>query len=520
MIMPKRIVIILGGIVVVAAVLRLWNLGTVPFRADEFLDINATVGYARTGVWQAWDHNMGAVSTRINPESDVRAWPYRIQVAQIFHVLPPTEAVARSVSVVWGIITVLVVYLVATSLTRRREIGLIAAALWAVSVSGIEMSRTLRMYAMFAPVYLLFSWMVFLSLERDGRWYWVRRLRSYTGLHIPYAMGALVMGVLAFSLHALTGMIVLSTAVYVAVMAFVTYRNGVTWRDNRYLRVAALGALALMLATVAAPDRVASLRAGLVLFEDHWSYIAHSLRDFQHPLLAVLVYAYGIGMLWFRGVGSYQRRGALWIDTTVGVTLCSAIFLWSRNVGPQYIYYVQPFITIGVASGVYMLARYLQSQLYGSRVFAIVIALAFILLPQWGYFLQENNTYHITSRADQPNYRKVFSYVVKHRQSNDVLITRNFRNYYWSGAKIPVYDFGSERSAAALRAEGKVKKITLPYIQSLMARHPSGWIVLADNDWVFVSKDARRFIERTLSRVSHSTVRGPITIYRWGNDDE
>ena len=76
------------------------------------------------------------------------------------------------------------------------------------------------------------------------------------------------------------------------------------------------------------------------------------------------------------------------------------------------------------------------------------MVLFLILVLNLGYFFQENNTYHLTKTADTPNYRKVFQYVKEKYQDGDVMITRNFRNYYYSSDKfdILVFDFGSERS--------------------------------------------------------------------------
>jgi hypothetical protein len=79
--------------------------------ADEFLDMNSAYGYFKTGEWKAWDFNHqepSAVNT--NTARDERANIYKWQVAQLFRFLPPTEAVARSVSVFWGGITLLMVF--------------------------------------------------------------------------------------------------------------------------------------------------------------------------------------------------------------------------------------------------------------------------------------------------------------------------------------------------------------------------------------------------------------------------
>ncbi len=515
----RRVVLALVGVLLVATFLRAVHLGVVPFRADEFLDINATVGYARTGVWQAWDHNMEAPSARINPASDARAWLYRWQVAQLFRVAPPTEAVARSVSVLWGVITVGVIYAFAVSLTRVRMIGLVAAAIAAVSVSLIEVSRTLRMYAMFVPIYMMFSWAVYHAMTARARDTIARKIVRVSGVHPWYGIAALALGVAAFALHQLAGMIIAIAAVFAFVMAFVAHARGVHWRDNHYIRIIFLGGAATLGAVYFAPEAIAPLRAGIAPWENHWSYVTHVLRDYWHPLIAIALYVIGIAGLWF---SPYRRQSdaAAWIDTTVGVTLFCAIFLWARNVGPQYIIFIQPFIIIGIAAGIYVVARWVRARCSVRRAAVIVAVSALVFVPWYGYFFAENNTYHITSRAEQPDYRKVFTYVRKHLRDGDVFVTRNFRNYYWSGAGVKVYDFGSERAPAVLAAEGKVAKITLPYLQSIMAAHPSGWVIFSDNDEVFISTAARRFMQRVLTRVSHSAVRGNIYVYRWGIYDE
>ncbi len=510
----NRAMVVLGVIVVIGAFLRFWHLGTVPFRADEFLDINATVGYAQTGQWQAWDHNLQAPSARINPASDARAWVYRWQVAKVFDYVAPTEAAARSISALWGVVTIVLLYVVATSLTRRRAIGLIAAALFAVSISAIEIDRTLRMYAMFAPVFLAFSWVMFLALERKPRNALLRSLWRLSGMHIGYAVAALALGTLSFHLHALTANSAFVVVAYVAVMAVVSWRHGTHWRDNHYLKIGVLGAIAGSGILIAMPQAVALFSAGIVPWENHWSYLGHVLRDYAHPLIGAALYVCGVSFLWFSN-SPLQKRAGAWIDAHVGMILFAAIFLWSRNVGPQYIFFVQPFIMMGVATGIYYGARYLHTQIYGRYVFAITLALAAIFVPQYGYFFRENNTYHITSRADMPNYRKVFTYVTKHARPDDVLITRNFRSYYYAGANLRTFDFGSERDAVALAKEGKVAKITAPYLRAIVAHYPSGWFVLAENDEKFVTKEARAYAREHFTRVSHANIRGPITVWRW-----
>lgn len=49
-----------------------------------------------------------------------------------------------------------------------------------------------------------------------------------------------------------------------------------------------------------------------------------------------------------------------------------------------------------------------------------------------------------------------------------------------------------------------------------MVQHPRGWVVLADNDNVFVEKAARAYLAQHATAVTDSDlVRGKVTVYHW-----
>jgi len=211
-----------------------------------------------------------------------------------------------------------------------------------------------------------------------------------------------------------------------------------------------------------------------------------------------------------------DRQAGIWITVTFFTVLLSAIFLWRRNVGAQYIFFLQPFVLILSASGVYLVAHYLQKHIKKRYFFIGVIMLSAILLPNYGYFMLENNSYHITAEGEQANYRKVFDYIKRHVQKGDVMITRNFRNYYWSGLDIKVYDFGSERSLTQLQKEGKVKKITLSYLKEIIETNKNHtiWMVFSDNDKKFITKEVRNYLADNFKKVNNSSlVRGKVSVY-------
>jgi hypothetical protein len=81
-----------------------------------------------------------------------------------------------------------------------------------------------------------------------------------------------------------------------------------------------------------------------------------------------------------------------------------------------------------------------------------------------------------------------------------------------------VFDFGSERSSAALEKEGKMKKVTVHNIKSIIKEHPTGWIVYTDNDEKFITKEARKYIEDSYYKIDDSPLlRGNVSVYWWNN---
>jgi hypothetical protein len=494
-------------IVVLGLGLRLYGIGTNSFVADEFLDINSSYGYFQTGTWKAWDFNFGVPAVmNENDARDERAFVYKWQVATLFHFVSPTEGHARLVSVAWGVISIFAMFWAGYFYTRKKSIGLIAAILFAVSISAIIFDRRLRMYAMFFPVYLALATMLFALFEREyeGGIAWLRRVWERYGLNITYALPLLALVILGALVHGLSLSAIPVFGVYALVMMVRT------WREEgrlmtKYGVVVLLGILGAIGAILFAPQLVRLALGSVVFFDDHYSYFGYILRDFAHPLLGALLILYGIRVTWKR-LG--LTREALWLALSLLVPLAMAVWLWRRNAGPQYIFFVQSFALILTSIGVYGLAKLVKERFseWGQRGLLGVFLLSMLLLPNWGYFLEENNTYHETSSGDNPNYRKVFDYVKKNKSNEDVIITRNFRNYYLSGAKMPVYDFGGELSES---------KFSLVELETIAGKHPHGWVVLSTNDYDYISRDAELYIKKRMELVSNAQVRGAIEVYRW-----
>lgn len=493
-------------ILVLGAGLRLYGIGTNSFVADEFLDINASYGYFQTGEWKAWDFNYGMPAVlNENDARDERAFVYKWQVATLFTFLSPTEGHARLVSVGWGILSILLMFWTGYFYTRKKSVGLIAAFLFAVSISAIIFDRRLRMYAMFLPVYLALATVLYAFFEREyqGKVMWLRGIWNRTGLNFVYFLPLVLLLGLNAMVHGLSLSLIPVFGVYALTMMIMTWREHGTLR-TKYGVVVGLGLLSAIAVMLFAPKLVRLALGSVVFFDDHYSYFGYVLRDFAHPLLGALMIALGSWVLWKR---LKLPKESLWLTLSLVVPLSMAVWLWRRNAGPQYIFFVQSFALLLSAIGVYGLVGIVRERFAECRRGVLwTLLLVALLLPNWGYFGEENNTYHETSSGGNPNYRKVFEYVKKNKTNEDVIITRNFRNYYLSGAKMPVYDFGGELSEA---------KFSLSELQDIMNQHPHGWVVLSTNDYDYISRDAELAIKKNMEQISNAQVRGAIEVYRW-----
>ncbi len=505
----KRTLIILLAIIVLGGVLRFYKLGELSFVADEFLDINSSYAYAQTGFWQSWDFNFGKVNTEnVFAPRDERAWLYKIQVAELFKHFAPTEATARSISALWGIFSIWLIYFVAKYFTGKRNIGLISAFLFAISMSGLIFDRRLRMYAMFFPVFLLFSWLTYCFYEESykGKISWIKKITDKFGVNLIYLLPAVLMGLLSLKIHELTVSIAPIFVIYVLIFAIQAAYKKRSFVNKYFITLSGIVVLSGG-ALLFAYDKLAKYLNGIEFFNNNFSYFSIVTSDYSHPLIAALFFAAGIFYLVKQ---KKLTKEGIWLVVSFLVPLLMAVFLWKRTAGAQYIFFTQSFEIILIAAGIYGAAKFFKNNLTnfsGKKVYLVSILLALVVLPNFSYFFQENNVYAQTSASESPNYRSIFTYFKKKKLPSDVLVTRNFRNYYWSGQKVKTFDFGGELST---------DKFSLAQLMEVVNNNQSGWVILSDNDDRYVSKEASQYMEDNMTKINDLAVRGNALVYRWG----
>jgi len=499
------ILILLLLVVLLGTGLRFYDLRANSFVADEFLDINSAYGYYKTHVWQAWDFNLGKPNSEdVFAPRDERAWLYKWQIAQLFKFFPPTESVARSVSVGWGIISIFIIYWSACYFTRKKSIGLISAFLFAVSVTAVAFDRKLRMYAMFYPLYLMLSLFLYKFFEEDyrGKIRLIKFISIKFGINVLYLIPLAIVAIASISIQLLTVNIIPVFLIYILIQILRLAQK--KQFINKY-SIVLMSASVIFLATlVLVPQKIIFYSGVLKFFINNQEYLLKVMQDYGNYILAFIFLFSGIYYL----VREKMNKECLWLSISFFTPLLMAAFLWKRAQGMQYIFFLQPFLIILIASGIYFLAKFFEHNLqkFSKKSFFIAIFLALLILPDYSYYFSSDNTYKRDTN-EVADYRKVFVYVKKNLKSGDVVITRHFRNYYLKGANVKIFDFGGERA---------VSKLSLAEVQRIRNKNQSGWIVLFDNDADdFISKEAVKYIQEEFTKIDNSQVRGASKAYRW-----
>lgn len=483
----KKIVGLLFLILLLGGILRFYNLGAKSFVTDEFLDINSAYGYFKTNTWLAWDFNLNRVSDDLFAPRDERAWMYKWQVAQIFHIFPATEAVARSISVVWGLISILLLYFIGKYFTGRKEIGLIAAFLFAVSTSGIMIDRTLRMYAMFFPIFLLFSWFLFRFLEETyaGKNKLFKKIQKIFGFNTVWFLPVLFVGLISWNIHNLTINVSAIFILYCIIQSIVFFYQNKSFK-NKYVFWLILLTLSICLGYLIFPEFFKKYLSGLKFFKFNTHNISGAVSDYINPILAYL-FIFGGSFFLFKD-RLYQKK-VIWLLSCFFGIILAATTMWKIGYGIRLIFFSFSFGIILTAAGIYFFVNYISEKNKKNRslIFGIILGLILIILPNYYDLFFKKNIY----KTETDSHREVFEILKKQATPGDFLITRNFRNYYFAGENLKIYNIG------------KQEDIDLDTLKKIMLENERVWGVFGDGKGYF-KKDAYKMFQEKFKMVYES----------------
>lgn len=496
----KKIFLILLVIFALGFFLRFYKLEKQSFIADEYLGVNISYGYFKTGQWKFWDFNNEELTNEEYTRSNIYYW----QVAQVFNFLDLNERTARLISVVWGLVGMALVFFATYYFTKKISLALLAVFLLSVSISALIFDRKLRMYSMFAPVYFAFSVSIFKFLESQygGKIRWLKNICNKINLNLPYLLVVLFLGVVSFRVHLLTINIIPVLFVFLFILMIYDLKKKKKIIKNKYLWLLSL--FFIFLIPFASSHY---FKDALTFFSPvfHWTYIEKITLDYSYILIAFVFLLSGCYFL----IKKYGKFG-LWITLSFLVPLLLAIFLWDRSAGSQYIYLVEDFKIIIYASGIYFISKILAAKkiFYFSRKSSFLIFLIFFIIISinFSFFFSKDSFYHSIKKWDYPNYREAYNYYLKHKKGQSVIITRNLDNYYLRGSHSNTIHYGD------------TNKLTLNKIKNAQANYDSVWAIYT-KDYYF-RKDVTEYLDNNFELIEASYTNKDIKIWRWEKEDQ
>ncbi len=490
----KKSLLILISIVLLGLFLRLYKLDALPLTTDEFLDINSSFGYHMTGQWKAWDFNSQMVNDSLFAPRDNRAWMYKIQVSQLFNFFDPTIFVARTVSVFWGVVSIVLVYFAGRYFTGKNAVGLISSFLFSISIAGITIDRTLRMYAMLFPIFLLLSWLVFLFFEgKTGKdWESIEYLKRKTGFNFFWAPFVFIVFTLSFNLHLLTVVIGGVFLLYCLMKALFIFKQEHSWK-NKYVFFVVASMLAFISTMLLFPEIISYKNGSINFFKDSYyqgsieffrfnsRYILGAVSDYVNPFVAYALICIGSYFL-IKNNEEGSKKG-LWLLASFFGIVGAMTFVLKFGYGLRFIYFAMPFGIILLASGIYYIAKFVQENSLSSKKFFFMLTVTFFLLalPDYNKLFFSQGIYSQIDEKD--DYREAFAYLTKNSSRGDALITRNFRNFYYARAGLIAHDLKAHQ------------KISLAELERIMSENDTVWGVFEKNSGSF-DKEALALIKK------------------------
>ena len=488
----KKVWFSLFLVLLLAGFLRVYKLGQQSLIADEFLGMNISYGYAQTGQWKFWDFNFSQLTDEIYTRAQVYFW----QVAQVWNWLPLGEGNARLVSVAWGMLSIGLLFGAVYYFSRNWRWAFLAALFLAISPSALTFDRKLRMYSMFAPVFFLFSLSIFFFLESRARKLpkVLASLQEKTDLNWLWLPAVVLLGILSLATHLLTVNIFPIVVIYLLAMSVKEYLS----QKKIFNRYSAY--LTAMVVVVLLAIQNQEIRDSLNFFSwvSNWSYFEKLVFDYSHPLLAATFLFLGGYYL----VKNFDRWG-IWVVANFLTILLLAAFIWKRNAGLQYLYFVTPFKVIIFSAGVYFLLEFFSERLFsGSRkAFWLMGIFAFLLLPNWAFFSSPEGFYQNIKKWQVPNYREVYGYYVKKRQPDAAIVSRPLTSYYLNKTNSALLDYGVDNP------------LTLERILAAQKEHSEIWAVFTKD--TYIKSDAEQYLKDNFELIKTNYTNNILFLYVW-----
>jgi len=531
--------LILLAILLVASYLRLGRLGTPSFWVDELDFVYAAKSTIEKGeplLNSGYEY----------PRSKLFTW----SVIGAYRAFGISEASSRLPAAIFGILTVVMIYVAGKGLFSRRT-GLLAALFLALSPFAIGWSRVSRMYTLFQLLYLAGAYWIYRGFEKgeagalrthgnagesSGLMLRLRGWLAAWGLQPAWLLLGSVTLLLSFTVHELAGLYALSFLIYLLLVgiAVLWARKSTGASPVKYLvtlsAIVVLGGLAF--ATLSPLQ--AKVKEGLE-FLPKWAEVSSAQN--RTRLLDYLFSEEFVPLNGFFVIGSIlsiasARKAGVYLLMLLAapVLLFTSVFSFQKN---SYIFHVYPALVLLAAVALDRLievetlagrdgaiGRWLESVCRRGWLPALVTVLFLSWMPFTFWFRlaqsiprQADGQYNGAVFHDE--WRQACEYVREHAQPDDVIVStlpltvqyyagRADYNLNWANA-----DLAHKRNIVSPEGRFIDYYSGTPLIenraalQGLFEGHPRVWLI-ADNyrlgEAVYVPADVRTLVQQMMTR--------------------
>jgi 4-amino-4-deoxy-L-arabinose transferase-like glycosyltransferase len=493
--------------------LRIYHLGVPSFWMDEAISSNVAVALVKQGT-----------PSFLSGVIYMRSILNTFFISLSFRIFDISEFSARFPSVIFGTLTIPLVYLIGAKLGNRK-LALIAALFITFSVMEITWSRQARMYQQLQFFYLV-SLYFFYEFNSN---YQARKNKSKRNLYLALTILSVTAAVLSHEFGYLLIPVLVS---WFFIVNFKEIKNN--WKDLGYIS-GIVGFFIFMIFLIFLISKFMKLDIFMIISNILLNNRMGSI-DYLEAYLYILTDNLSI-FFYLAIIGAIFFLKKDWISASlliIGFVIPFYIISYYINIpGTRYLYFIFPILLIFSSYFFVFMIDLAQeysenrSAKIGSIIFACVVcSMLLIMLSSSQVFMispQENLDTGVN--APRADFKMAYNYIKENMHSNDVIIdTWPAVSLFYMGKSdywLAFEAFGMGLGTDSLSVNNGSNEIyanasviyNVDQLKEVVAKFDRGWIVIDNTAWIRISSDIKKYINDQFQLEASD---GNIMIYSWG----
>jgi 4-amino-4-deoxy-L-arabinose transferase-like glycosyltransferase len=465
--------------------LRIYDLGAQSFWLDESISSIAAIALMEKGMPilpSGFMYSREILNTFL--------------MASSFKIFGINEFAARLPSVLFGTLTILLVYIIGSKWGNKR-IGIIAALLVTFSVWEIAWSRQARMYQQLQFFYILSLYLFYEFIQNRSLKNLALLALSFIGSVVSHAFG------------------------YALIPLFLLYLLILTLKERSNLRT-------INRKVIAQTALVFGILLGLAYYMGIIRSVLGTEINYYNIYIGLL--KQDLGLFLFLAVPG----GTVLVDRDwkKGTLLIAAliiplyfIFFHVLLLGTRYLYFVIPILFILIGYFLDFVIDSMEKRLKAAANITVALLLIFAMYFSPAFTFTPKEKYSLGVNAPQSNFRDAYMYVKDNMQQDDVIVSAwtppaQFylgKSDYWLAFN--VVGTGVERFLMNNSSRDVYTNATalsdVEGLKRVVDEHTRGWVIVDGVAWYKLRPGMRDFIRNNLTLYIASDKLDVVGVYGW-----